>query len=168
METHNGIFCNPPEAHSLRGSHASNTAQKATRSRVDSNRHVESSGVVRVRCEAPKTLRTTLRFGKLPTRDERLLKIWKQKAVPVVLRRGAIGERLRVRIPYSSEVGAWLQNTRRNSPQWNDKDRCLGTTKGLVQRLCRSSPNPLWQDLYHSALPEAGKMRSRVSEGYRA
>jgi len=57
-------------------------------------------------------------------RDERLLNIWKQRTIPVVMRRGGIGERLRVRIPHSTDGGAWLQNARRISPQWIDKYRC--------------------------------------------
>ena len=49
--------------------------------------------------------------------NEKLRKIWNQKAIPVILRRGGKGQRLRARLPYSDDNKKWLQNGRRISPQ---------------------------------------------------
>ena len=68
-------------------------------------------------------------------RDERLLKVWKQQRIPVILRRGGKGERLRARVPYSDDNRVWLQNSRRSSPQWIDKYRCWELPKAWFNDL---------------------------------
>lgn len=55
--------------------------------------------------------------------DEKLRKIWNQKDIPVILRRGGKGQRLRARVPYSEDNREWLQNARRSTPQWIDEHR---------------------------------------------
>lgn len=47
----------------------------------------------------------------------KLKKIWNQQTVPVILRRGK-GHRLRLRLPYADGNRSWIQNSRRNSPEW--------------------------------------------------
>ena len=45
--------------------------------------------------------------------------IWKiQQDIPIALRRNGKGERLRVKLPYAIDNRAWIQNDRRNAPQW--------------------------------------------------
>jgi hypothetical protein len=63
------------------------------------------------------------------TKDRRLLEVWNQKDIPVILRRGGKGQRLRGRIPYSRDdkrwlQKKWLQNGRRLSPEWIERYRC--------------------------------------------
>jgi hypothetical protein len=50
--------------------------------------------------------------------DPGLKLIWKQKNIPVVLRRTGKGEKLRVRIPFAENNRRWLQNYRRTSVVW--------------------------------------------------
>lgn len=45
-------------------------------------------------------------------------RIWNQTTIPVVLRRSGKGERLRVRLPYSTGNRAWLRNGKRANLQW--------------------------------------------------
>jgi hypothetical protein len=53
----------------------------------------------------------------------RLKAIWKQRRIPIVLRRQGEGERTRARLPgaltYSVKQQAWLQNGRRIYPRWD-------------------------------------------------
>lgn len=44
--------------------------------------------------------------------------VWDQRQIPVVLRRSGTGERLRVRLPVADDNRRWLQNGRRNAPEW--------------------------------------------------
>ena len=44
--------------------------------------------------------------------------VWKQKQIPVVLRRTGRGERLRVRLPFADDNRKWMQNGRRTVPEW--------------------------------------------------
>lgn len=72
------------------------------------------------------------------TNFKRLKGTWDQNQVPVVLRRGGRGEKLRVRLPFSTENGAWLQNGRRSNPLWNNQHKCWEIPKAwfsdLVER----------------------------------
>ena len=43
---------------------------------------------------------------------------WKQKQIPVVLRRTGHGERLRARLPFADDNREWFQNGRRTTPEW--------------------------------------------------
>lgn len=44
--------------------------------------------------------------------------VWKQKPIPVILRRTGRGERLRARLPFADDNRKWLQNGRRTAPEW--------------------------------------------------
>jgi len=50
--------------------------------------------------------------------NQSIAAIWAQDRIPVVLRRTGKGELLRVRLPFSADNRAWLQNGRRNIPVW--------------------------------------------------
>lgn len=50
--------------------------------------------------------------------DNTLKKIWEQKQIPIIVRRGG-GEKILVRLPYSSNNKVWLKNGRRNEPNWD-------------------------------------------------
>lgn len=56
--------------------------------------------------------------------DIKLRKVWNQKEIPVILRRGGKGQRLRARIPYAPDNESWLRNARRSSPEWIKEYRC--------------------------------------------
>ena len=51
--------------------------------------------------------------------DARLLAVWKQGSIPVILRRGGKGQCLRVRLPYGADNRQWMQNGRQTSPTWS-------------------------------------------------
>lgn len=55
--------------------------------------------------------------------NDELKRVWNQKLIPVVLRRGGIGQRLRIRIPFSPDNGKWLRNGRRQHPIFVAEDR---------------------------------------------
>lgn len=44
--------------------------------------------------------------------------IWNQRQIPVILRRTGRSEKLRVRLPFHENNRSWLQNGRRNKPEW--------------------------------------------------
>jgi hypothetical protein len=50
--------------------------------------------------------------------EDELKRIWNQNKIPVVLRRGKKGHRLRVRLPFSNDNRNWLRDGRRTSPVW--------------------------------------------------
>lgn len=50
--------------------------------------------------------------------------IWDQKQIPVVLRRGKKGQRIRVRLPSSDDSESWLRNGRRALPKWVESLEC--------------------------------------------
>jgi hypothetical protein len=54
----------------------------------------------------------------MDTDEENLKAAWNQTEIPIVLRRGGKGQRLRVRLPYSDDNGAWLRNGRPRKPRW--------------------------------------------------
>ena len=55
--------------------------------------------------------------------EERLKGIWGQTNIPVILRRGGKGEKLRVKLPYNEDNRNWLQNGRRISPIWTKDEK---------------------------------------------
>jgi hypothetical protein len=67
--------------------------------------------------------------------------VWNQRAIPVILRRGGKGQKLRVRLPYASDNRQWLQQSGRDSPKWDRDHRCWETPKAwfddLVKRALR-------------------------------
>jgi hypothetical protein len=44
--------------------------------------------------------------------------VWKQRQIPVILRRTGRGEQLRVRLPFADDNRQWLHNGRRTAPEW--------------------------------------------------
>ena len=70
--------------------------------------------------------------------DKRLLDIWKQNSIPVILRRGGQGQSLRVRLPYAEDNRRWLQSGKRTSPTWCSTEHYWEIPKawfnGLVER----------------------------------
>lgn len=51
--------------------------------------------------------------------EEYRLKIaWNQTKIPIVLRRGGNGEKLRVRLPFADDNYQWLRDSRRIKPEW--------------------------------------------------
>ena len=50
--------------------------------------------------------------------QDRLRKIWNQRSIPIVLRRGGKGQSPRIRLPYSENNRTWLKGDNKNSPVW--------------------------------------------------
>ena len=50
--------------------------------------------------------------------DEELKKVWRQTAVPVIIRRDKKGQQHRLRLPYSDSNREWLRNGRAIRPLW--------------------------------------------------
>ena len=50
--------------------------------------------------------------------DERLLKVWNQTSVPVIIRRAKKGERHRIRLPYAADNRDWIRRGRATRPVW--------------------------------------------------
>lgn len=69
----------------------------------------------------------------------RLDRVWNQKHIPVVFRRGGRGERLRIRLPYSADNRAWLQGERRTSAEWNAAERCWEVPKAWFNDFVREA-----------------------------
>jgi len=59
----------------------------------------------------------------IETDPKRLKKVWNQTEIPVVLRRGGKGEKLRIRLPFAEDNRSWLRNDRRLSPVWIGGER---------------------------------------------
>lgn len=70
--------------------------------------------------------------------DPRLMSVWGQKTVPVIVRRGK-GKPLRLRMPFDSNNRHWLRNGRRNNPDWRLDKKCWELPQAwfndLVERL---------------------------------
>jgi hypothetical protein len=73
--------------------------------------------------------------------------VWKQKQIPVVLRRTGRGERIRVRLPFADDNRHWLQNGRRTAPEW------IGGTEAYWEL-----PKSWFNDLGDRALVRYGKI----------
>jgi hypothetical protein len=69
--------------------------------------------------------------------SEELIKIWNQKEIPVVLRRGKKGQRLRVRMPFARDNSTWLRSGRRTLPTWHNKHRCWEIPKAWFNDFVR-------------------------------
>ncbi len=63
------------------------------------------------------------RASVLDADPDRLKGVWNQKCIPVVVRTGRKGEKLRVRIPFVKDNRSWLQNEQRLSPEWNKEKK---------------------------------------------
>jgi hypothetical protein len=70
--------------------------------------------------------------------NQRLLAIWNQGSIPVILRRGK-GLNLRVRLPYREDNRQWLQNGKRISPTWFPAERYWETPKAWFNDLVERS-----------------------------
>jgi hypothetical protein len=73
--------------------------------------------------------------------------VWKQKQIPVVLRRTGRGEQLRVRLPFADDNRQWLRNGRRTAPEW------IGGTKAYWEL-----PKSWFNDFVDRALLRFGKV----------
>lgn len=71
--------------------------------------------------------------------DRRLLAIWNQDSIPVILRRGGKGQRLRVRLPYRTDNRRWLQESGRTVPTWVSVERYWETPKAWFNDLVERS-----------------------------
>lgn len=84
---------------------------------------------------------------KLPNEEEiRLKQIWNQKLIPVVLRRGGKGERLRLRLPtkkaehrYEVYDFDWLKGCGKSLPDWNKKLSCWELPKLWFNEIVNSA-----------------------------
>ena len=56
--------------------------------------------------------------------DGELRRVWNQKTIPVVLRRGGKGQRIRARLPYSQHNRLWLQHGQKLQPTWIEPLQC--------------------------------------------
>lgn len=79
---------------------------------------------------------------------KKLKAIWDQGRIPVVLRRGGKGQRLRVRLPYGQDNAEWLRNGKRIKPDW------IGGEKQKYWEL----PKAWFNDFVNQALWKYGKV----------
>lgn len=49
--------------------------------------------------------------------------VWNHARIPVVLRRGGKGQRLRIRLPFAEDNRRWLQADKRTAPVWLSEHR---------------------------------------------
>ena len=61
--------------------------------------------------------------------------VWNQKQIPVILRRGGKGQRIRLRLPYSSDNRSWLKGCHRTSPAWIKEGKYWETPKAWFNDL---------------------------------
>lgn len=73
------------------------------------------------------------------TVPDRLLLVWSQQDIPVVLRRSGKGERIRARLPYAANNRAWLQAGRRTEPVWNAGEKCWEFPKAWFNDFVRAA-----------------------------
>lgn len=78
--------------------------------------------------------------------EDKLKVIWNQSQIPVVLRRGGKGQLLRIRLPYAEDSRHWLQDGRRNRPDWISSGRYWET------------PKAWFNDFVKQALSKYGKL----------
>jgi hypothetical protein len=62
----------------------------------------------------------------MENRDPNLVRIWRQKTIPVVGRKGK-EKPLLVKLPYSEDRFEWLRNGRRTKPEWLNIYKCWKT-----------------------------------------
>jgi hypothetical protein len=76
----------------------------------------------------------------LDANEQRRKAIWKQTDVPIILRRGGNGEKLRVRLcghEYAEKDSYWLKKERRIYPIWNSHLNCWEVPKAWFSRLVK-------------------------------
>ncbi|SIO57632.1 hypothetical protein SAMN05443247_08596 [Bradyrhizobium erythrophlei] len=79
----------------------------------------------------------------IATSENEIRRVWNQKEIPVVLRRGKKGQRLRIRVPFSHENRGWLRNGRR---AW------------FVERKYWEIPRAWFNDFVERALRKYGRL----------
>lgn len=76
---------------------------------------------------------------------ERLIRIWKQRSVPVIIRPSG-KDKLKIRVPYSKENRTWLKVGHRIDPEWQkDKKRWV-------------LPRSWFNDIVNKCLEKYGKI----------
>ena len=78
--------------------------------------------------------------------ESKLKHVWNQRSVPVILRRGGKGQRLRLRLPYAENNRSWLQDGRRNAPKW------------IADGSYWETPKAWFNDLVNRALERYGRL----------
>jgi hypothetical protein len=68
--------------------------------------------------------------------DQRIIDIWKQEEIPVVYKKGK-GEKLKLKLPYDENNGAWIKGTHRNKPIWNQQHKCWDIPKAWFNETIR-------------------------------
>lgn len=58
-----------------------------------------------------------------------LKSVWNQTRIPVVLRRGGKGQRLRICLPFAEDNRRWLQTGKRTAAAWLPEHRCWEVPK---------------------------------------
>lgn len=69
----------------------------------------------------------------------RLDAVWNQTQIPVVLRRGGKGEKLRIRLPYASDNRIFLQSLGKHAPTWVADKRFWETPKAWFNSFVEKS-----------------------------
>ena len=82
--------------------------------------------------------------------EDRLKRIWNQADIPVILRRGRVRERLRLRLPISDGNREWLRAGYSLSPKW--------APEWLELRRCWETPKSWFNDLVERTLERYGKV----------
>ena len=73
--------------------------------------------------------------------------VWRQQRdIPVILRRTGKGQKLRVRLPYSTDNRSWLRNDRPGTPAW------------FASKQYWEMPKAWFDDFVHRALTKYGKL----------
>jgi hypothetical protein len=68
-----------------------------------------------------------------------LKSVWNQTLIPVVLRRGGKGQRLRIRLPVAEDNQQWLQAGKRTAAVWLPKYRCWEVPKAWFNEFVEKS-----------------------------
>lgn len=69
---------------------------------------------------------------------EKLVKVWRQRAIPVIYRQGK-GFPLLIKIPSAEYNSLWLQDSKRSEPVWNGQYKCWETPKAWFNELVKRS-----------------------------
>lgn len=78
--------------------------------------------------------------------EERLREVWRQKKIPVVIRRADKGHKLRVRLPYADNNRQWLNTVGKSTVAWNSSKHCW------------ELPRSWFNDFVNRALERYGKL----------
>lgn len=78
--------------------------------------------------------------------DEEIRNIWRQTAVPVIIRRAGVGQQHRLRLPFADDNRYWLRNGRKSRPVW------------LSQQKYWEIPKAWFNDFINRSLKRYGKV----------